>query len=163
MLCPVCTHSETRVLDSRDVDDGLAIRRRRECIKCDFRFSTMEGIEILNLRVLKTDGTEEAYDKEKLLNGLKKAFEKRPITSDRFRAIVNRIERDIQLRAKQDRIHSDAIGQIVVKHLKRADKVAYIRFASVYYAYQNIEEFRLALRDLKPRTKKTTHKKALTK
>ncbi|OGY83695.1 MAG: transcriptional regulator NrdR [Candidatus Kerfeldbacteria bacterium RIFCSPHIGHO2_12_FULL_48_17] len=167
MLCPLCNHQETRVLDSRDVDDGLAIRRRRECTSCNFRFSTMEGVEILNLRVVKSDGTDESYQKEKLIGGLKKAFEKRPIDGDRFRSVANRIERDIQLKSKHDRIASEEIGRIVVKHLKRVDKIAYLRFASVYYAYQDLEEFRLALLDLKPRAKKPVQhnnkKKALTK
>lgn len=153
MQCPICNHSETHVLDSRDVDEGISVRRRRECEKCHFRFSTMEEMEILNLRVVKNDGTDEAYDKEKLSSGLKKALEKRPITSEKFKLIINRIERDIQLKASDEKITSGAIGQIVVKHLKRCDKVAYVRFISVYQNYNTLKQFQDVLRELKPKTK----------
>lgn len=158
MRCPVCAHYDTKVLDSRDVDEALMIRRRRECIKCAFRFSTMEEMEILNLKVRKNDGTEQGYDKEKLLAGLKKALEKRPVTAERFRSAVNRIERDIQLRAKDDTIESRLIGEIVVKHLKRLDKVAYIRFASVYHNFSTVNEFQNVIRTLKPKIKVKNNK-----
>lgn len=153
MKCPICLHGDTHVLDSRDVDEGLAIRRRRECEQCSFRFSTIESIEILNLRVVKNDGKEEAYDKEKLEKGLHKALEKRNVTKERFRSLLTSIERDIQLKAKQDRISSDDIGAIVVKHLRRVDKVAYIRFASVYYDFQDVGAFHDALLKLQSKTR----------
>ncbi len=128
-------------MDSRAIDEGMAIRRRRECDKCLFRFSTYEEVEILNLTVKKRNGREEVYDREKLVAGLKKSVEKRPVTLDRFKRLVNAIERDIQLGAKNDRISSEKIGEFVMRHLKRLDKVAYIRFASVCQSFKNIEMF----------------------
>ncbi|MEK7097271.1 MAG: transcriptional regulator NrdR, partial [Patescibacteria group bacterium] len=131
MRCPVCNHNDTKVVDSRVASDGLSIRRRRECLKCNFRFSTYEEIEILDLTVIKRDGKKEAYSKEKIVKGLKKALEKRPITEDNFKKLVNAIERDIQIIGKNE-ITSNQVGQIIMKHLKKIDQVAYIRFASVY-------------------------------
>lgn len=123
------------------VDDGGAIRRRRECEKCAFRFSTYEQVEILNLTVTKRDSSEEPYDREKIAIGLKKALEKRNMDHDRFKRMLNAIERDIQLNAKTDRIASARIGELVMKHLRRADKVAFIRFASVYQSFDDVERF----------------------
>lgn len=123
------------------VDDGGAIRRRRECEKCAFRFSTYEQVEILNLTVAKRDGSEEPYDREKIAIGLKRALEKRNMDHDRFKRMLNAIERDIQLNAKADHIVSARIGELVMKHLRRADKVAFIRFASVYQSFDDIERF----------------------
>jgi len=110
--------------------DGSSIRRRRECLKCGFRFSTYEEIEILDLTVIKRDGSKEVYDKDKLVRGLKKALEKRPITEEKFKQLVNSVERDIQALRKNE-ITSNQIGQIVMKYLRKVDQVAYIRFASV--------------------------------
>lgn len=145
MKCPICLQGDTHVLDSRDVDEGLAIRRRRECEQCSFRFSTIESVEILNLRVVKNDGSEEAYDREKIEKGLHKALEKRSVSKERFRAVITGIERDIQMKAKQDKISSGDIGAIVVKHLRKIDKVAYLRFASVYYDFQDLNAFQEAV------------------
>ncbi|OGY79291.1 MAG: transcriptional regulator NrdR [Candidatus Kerfeldbacteria bacterium RIFCSPHIGHO2_02_FULL_42_14] len=153
MRCPSCLKTDTRVLESREANEGLTIRRRRECMKCSFRFSTMEEMEILNLRVIKNDNREEAYQKEKISAGLKKALEKRPISSERFNALLARIERDIQLKSTQDKITSHEIGAIIVKHLRRTDKVAYIRFVSVYNDFQDIEAFQEALKLLKTKQK----------
>lgn len=127
------------------VDDGGAIRRRRECEKCAFRFSTYEQVEILNLTVVKRDDALEPYDREKISIGLKKALEKRDMDHDRFKRMLNAIERDIQLNAKSDRIASERIGELVMKHLRRADKVAFIRFASVYQSFDDIERFQEVL------------------
>ncbi|MBI3119982.1 MAG: transcriptional repressor NrdR [Candidatus Kerfeldbacteria bacterium] len=148
MRCPACSNVETKVVDSRSFEEGIAIRRRRECEKCGFRFSTSEEMEILHLWVVKSDLREEPYDREKLTAGMHKAFEKRPITNERFRRIVNSIEQDIQAEAKADKIRSSRIGEIVMKHLRRADKVAYVRFASVYESYENVENFEEALQKL---------------
>lgn len=153
MRCPSCLKTDTRVLESREGSDGLVIRRRRECISCTFRFSTLEEMEILNLRVIKNDGAEEAYQKEKINTGLKKALEKRPITRERFNALVNRIERDVQLKSKHDKINSREIGDIVIKHLRRTDKIAYIRFVSVYNDYQDLNAFEAVLKLLKNKQK----------
>lgn len=147
MRCPACHFEDTRVNDSRLVNEGMAIRRRRECAKCDFRFSTYEEVEILNLTVIKRDGRHEPYSKEKLERGLHKAFEKRPITHDDFKRLVNKIERDIQLAGKEE-IKSSEIGEIIMRNLKRKDQVAYIRFASVYRSFKDVQSFQQELKKL---------------
>lgn len=134
-------------MDSRVTDEGLAIRRRRECDKCGYRFSTVEEVEILNLTVLKRDGTREPYDRDKVETGVHKALEKRPITADTIKKLIGQIERDIQLRGRME-ITSQQIGEIVMKRLQRIDQVAYIRFASVYRQFQDIESFKRELNRL---------------
>jgi transcriptional repressor NrdR len=129
------------------MNEGLAIRRRRECLKCGFRFSTVEEVEILNLSVVKRDGRREPYSRSKLESGLRKAFEKRPITSEAFSRLVHAIERDIQV-AGPSEMTSSAIGDLVMKHLKRADDVAYIRFASVYHSFTDAASFSQELSNL---------------
>lgn len=141
MKCPVCHYPDTKVVDSRASSDGLSVRRRRECLKCEFRFSTNEEMEILDLVIVKRDGSRESYSREKLVKGLKKALEKRPITEDSFKKLVHSIERDLQV-LKKNEITSLQVGQIVMKHLKRVDQVAYIRFASVYESFKDAQEFR---------------------
>ncbi len=147
MKCPICYYQDTKVVDSRVASDGLSIRRRRECLKCGFRFSTYEEIIILDLSIVKRDGRKEAYSREKLVRGLKKALEKRPITEDKFKKLVNGIERDLQV-LKKSEVTSDQIGQIVMKQLKKADQVAYIRFASVYQSFKDVQTFRRELNKL---------------
>lgn len=147
MKCPACHHTDTKVTDSRLINDGMAIRRRRECLECGFRFSTYEEVEILNLTVIKRDGRTEPYNKEKLELGLRKALEKRPITHDEFKRLVNHIERDIQLDQKGE-IKSSRVGEIIMKHLKRVDAVAYIRFASVYRSFKDAQTFQRELKKL---------------
>jgi len=140
MKCPACHHTDTKVLDSRVINEGFSIRRRRECPKCSFRFSTYEELEILDLAVIKRDGSRQSYQREKLIKGLKKALEKRPITDENFKKLVSGIERDIQ-KLRKSELTANQIGQIVMKHLKKIDKVAYIRFASVYQSFENVQEF----------------------
>ncbi len=156
MKCPSCHHLETKVLDSRLVSDGLAIRRRRECLKCGFRFSTYEEVEILNLTVIKRDGRRVPYDQEKLVTGIRKALEKRPITSDEFKKLINSIERDIQSKSASGEIKTETIGEIVMRWLKKVDKVAYIRFASVYRSFKDVKTFQ---RELNKLLKKSHSKK----
>lgn len=147
MKCPVCYYQDTKVIDSRVASDGLSIRRRRECLKCGFRFSTYEEVEILDLSIVKRDGRKEAYSREKLIKGLRKALEKRPITDDNFKKLVNSIERDLQAMRKSE-ITSSQVGQVLMKHLKRVDQVAYIRFASVYESFKDAQTFRRELNKL---------------
>src|SRR3989344_6001154 len=137
MHCPYCNYFDTKVTDSRVAADGLSIRRRRECTKCGFRFSTVEQGEILELTVIKRDGRREPYSKEKLAQGLKHSLEKRPYTAEQFTALVQKIERDIQRKRKTE-LTTREIGELVMKHLKRFDQVAYIRFASVYRSFQDV-------------------------
>ena len=153
MKCPVCHYAETKVVDSRVASDGSSIRRRRECLKCGFRFSTYEEIEILDLTIIKRDGSKQAYDKEKLIRGLKKALEKRPITEEKFKRLVNAVERDIQA-LRQNEITSPQLGQIVMKELKKTDQVAYIRFASVYQSFKDVQTFQRELNKLLGKNKK---------
>lgn len=153
MKCPVCYHHDTKVVDSRVANDGLSIRRRRECLKCAFRFSTYEEIEILDLTIVKRDGRKEMYNREKLVKGLKRSLEKRPVTDDKFKKLVNLIESDLQAMRKNE-ITSDNIGQIIMKHLKKVDEIAYIRFASVYQSFKDVQTFQRELNKLL-KTKKT--------
>lgn len=153
MKCPICYFPDTKVVDSRAATDGLSIRRRRECLKCGFRFSTYEEIEILELMVVKRNGAKESYDREKMVKGLKKSLEKRPITDDKFKILVHSIERDIQ-RLKKNEVTSSQIGQIIMKHLKKADQIAYIRFASVYESFKDAQEFRKEINKLLKNKKK---------
>lgn len=147
MRCAACNHKDTRVVDSRLSQGGLSIRRRRECLKCRFRFSTLEEVEILDLTVVKRDGSREFYMREKLESGLRKALEKRPFTAESFKDLVNGIERDLQ-RRKKNEVTSEIIGEIVMNRLKSFDKIAYIRFASVYRAFEDVKTFREALEHL---------------
>lgn len=147
MKCPICYFEDTKVVDSRVAIDGLSIRRRRECLKCGFRFSTYEEIELLDLMVVKRDGRRESYSREKLAGGLKKAFEKRPITEDGFKKLVHAVERDLQ-KLRQAEVTSRQVGQIAMRHLKKADQVAYIRYASVYESFKDAAEFQKELNKL---------------
>lgn len=140
MFCPVCSHEDTKVVDSRLTGEGSAIRRRRECEDCGYRFSTNEEVELLDLTVVKRNGKREAYSRDKMEHGLKKALEKRPVTDASFRTLVHEIERDIQ-RKKANELTSADIGEIVMNRMKSFDKVAYIRFASVYRQFEDVESF----------------------
>jgi transcriptional repressor NrdR len=125
----------------------MSIRRRRECLKCRFRFSTVEEVEILDLTVVKRDGRREAYMREKLEAGLRKSLQKRPITAEKFKDLVTLIERDLQKRRKNE-VTSQMIGEIVMNRLQAVDKIAYIRFASVYRAFEDVKTFQEALESL---------------
>jgi transcriptional repressor NrdR len=140
MICPICYFQDTKVIDSRVASDGLSIRRRRECEKCGFRFSTLEEIEILDLSVIKRNGETEEYSRDKLAAGLRRAFEKRPISDDDFKKMIHNIERDIQ-KLRKNEVKSSEIGESVMNHLKEADLIAYIRFASVYNSFDNVNDF----------------------
>lgn len=145
MRCPVCNHKETGVVDSRPSGDGLVIRRRRECEKCKYRFSTAEEIELLDIMVVKNDGRREGYMREKVERGLKQALSKRPYSAESFHQLVHQVERDIQ-KKKQREITSQDVGEILMRRLKNFDKVAYIRFASVYRDFKDVKTFERELR-----------------
>ncbi|KPJ85802.1 hypothetical protein AMJ57_01675 [Parcubacteria bacterium SG8_24] len=140
MKCPVCNNEETKVIDSRASFAGYGVRRRRECLGCGFRFTTSEAAELLDLTLIKSDGRREPYVREKLEAGLRKALEKRPVDVDTFRNLIGSIERDIQ-RLRQSELSTREIGEVVMTHLKDFDSVAYIRFASVYRAFQDVRTF----------------------
>lgn len=155
MYCPLCSSKETKVVDSRLSPEDLSIRRRRECERCRYRFSTVEEIELLDIIVVKNDGRRETYSREKLESGIRHSLTKRPYTQERFRQLIQLIERDIQ-KKKQREITSRDIGEIVMKHLKRFDTVAYIRFASIYRAFQDAKTFETAVRSLEENRHKST-------
>ncbi len=147
MICPFCGHVDTKVVDSRDTNDGKAIRRRRECEKCQARFSTYEEMEIMKLTVVKRDGTRQEYDKRKIIAGFHKALEKRPLSEDRILKAVGDIEYEIQSRENNE-IKSKEIGKLVLKKLRDLDQVAYLRFASVYKSFKNMESFKKEMESL---------------
>ncbi len=157
MKCPICLYKDTKVVDSRVASDGFSIRRRRECLKCGFRFSTYEEIEILDLIIVKQDGRREVYDRDKMVKGIKRSLEKRPITEARFKKLINSIERDLQ-KLRKGEVTSKQVGQTIMKHLKKVDQVAYIRFASVYQSFKDLQTFQKELGKL-IKTKKRKSKK----
>jgi transcriptional repressor NrdR len=148
MKCPYCLNTKTRVLDKRDIVELDVIRRRRECQKCRKRFTTYERIELVGFSVVKKDGRRERFDRDKLVSGLLKACEKRPIPREDVERIVNEIEAELK-NFEEKEVESSAIGQIVMQRLKDLDRVAYIRFASVYRDFQDIQSFEKELRELK--------------
>jgi transcriptional repressor NrdR len=155
MQCPVCAFEHTKVIDTRAIDSGMHIRRRRECEKpgCAFRFSTLEEIELLDTVIVKRDGARQVYSKEKLVSGLRKALEKRNHSEKAFRRLILDIERDIQKHRSRE-LTSAGLGDIVIDHLRQFDKVAYIRFASVYYSFEDLETFEAELEKLSRKRKK---------
>lgn len=152
MLCPACKN-ETKVVDSRVAQDGFTVRRRRECEKCDERFSTVEEMELLDITVVKRDGTREAYDREKMEQGIKLSLRKRPFTNESFRTLISHIERDIQKGRKRE-IKSDDVGEVVMRHLKLFDKIGYIRFASIYRSFTDVSGFAREVQSLEKKKKK---------
>jgi len=147
MRCPYCSHSETDVVDSRDTDD-LRIRRRRECAKCKRRFTTYEEVDKEDIFVIKKDGRREKFDRHKLMSGLERSCEKRPVSREQIEEMANWVEGKLRKSGKKE-IATDAIGELVMERLRKVDDVAYIRFASVYRSFTDIDSFEDALRKLK--------------
>ena len=140
MHCPFCQHEDTRVIDSREAEDGATIRRRRECEACGERFNTFETVEIKLPAIVKSDGRREAFDENKLRTGVERSLQKRPVASDAVDHVVREIVR--QLRSLSDReVASRRIGEWVMTELKRIDQVAYVRFASVYRRFEDVQAF----------------------
>ncbi|MFH1890681.1 MAG: transcriptional regulator NrdR [Candidatus Kuenenbacteria bacterium] len=148
MKCPVCNFKDTKVIDSRMSSGGICVRRRRKCSKCGFKFSTYEEMQILDLVVVKRDGRREAYSREKMEKGIFKALEKRSYTKDKFKLLLNKIEKDIQKKAKRNEITSKEIGEIIMRHMSKFDKIAYIRFASVYRQFEDVRSFQKELKKI---------------
>ncbi|KGR73669.1 transcriptional regulator NrdR [Ureibacillus manganicus] len=147
MRCPACQFNGTRVVDSRPVDDNKEIRRRRECESCSYRFTTFERIEETPLIVVKKDGSREEFSREKILRGLIRACEKRPVPLQRLEEIVIEIEKSLR-RIGNSEVHSDAVGEMVMDHLAKVDEVAYVRFASVYRQFKDINVFIQELKEI---------------
>jgi len=140
MKCPYCDHSETKVLDSRDAEDLELTRRRRECEKCGKRFTTYERVEMLDLFVIKKDGHKEKFSRDKLLSGIRKACVKLPVTEEQLEELVDAVERDLRRRASTE-IPSSKLGELVLRRLKKVNEIAYIRFASVYRSFDDLDTF----------------------
>ncbi|NLW11178.1 MAG: transcriptional repressor NrdR [Clostridiaceae bacterium] len=147
MRCPFCGHDEDKVIDSRPADEGAAIRRRRECISCSKRFTTYEKIENLPLLVVKKDGTRQPYDRDKLISGLLKSCEKRPVSTSQIEKLADSVELQIQNSLRRE-ISSREIGEMVMELLKDIDEVAYVRFASVYRQFKDVNSFLQELNDM---------------
>lgn len=140
MRCPFCGYEESKVIDSRSTDEGEAIRRRRECIKCEKRFTSYEKIETIPISVIKKDKSREVFDREKILSGLMKACEKRPISLEQMENLVDEIENFIY-NSFQKEITTEKIGEMIMERLRKIDEVAYVRFASVYRQFKDINTF----------------------
>ena len=147
MKCPFCGSNELKVIDKREADEECN-RRRRECLKCNKRFTTYERVEMVEIYVIKKDGRRELFNRDKILKGLVKACEKRPISKERIEATVNDIEAEI-LNQEKTEIKSTQVGDLIMKHLKELDEIAYIRFASVYRQFKDLDEFEKELKGLK--------------
>ncbi len=147
MKCPSCGHLEDKVIDSRSAKEGQAIRRRRECLGCHKRFTTYEKVETTPLLVIKKDGRREQWSREKILNGLLRACEKRPIPAEKLYGIVDRLEAELMQKG-QDEVQSGEIGERVMEELHKLDEVAYVRFASVYRHFKDLNQFLEELRSL---------------
>lgn len=150
MRCPFCHHTDDRVVDSRSVREGRAVRRRRECLRCERRFTTYEYIEERPLQVLKRDGEREPYDRRKLVTSLQIATAKRPVSPTGIDGVVEEIERELD-RRESGEVESREIGEMVMERLKTRDHIAYVRFASVYRDFQDPEEFYQEFRELADR------------
>jgi len=147
MKCPYCGYKDDKVVDSRATSEESAIRRRRECLKCGKRFTTYEYIEEVSLMVIKKDGRREPFDRKKVLSGIIKACEKRPVSMDKMEDIVIQIERAIQKKSDRE-VLASRVGELVMERLKVLDDVAYVRFASVYRQFKDVGQFMVELKDI---------------
>lgn len=147
MKCPYCGYSESKVIDSRPADENSSIRRRRECLSCGKRFTTYETVESLPMVVVKKDGSRQSFDRNKVMNGLIRACEKRPVSFSTMEEIVNEIEQTLQNEMERE-VSSAEIGELVMERLKKVDEVSYVRFASVYRQFKDINTFMRELNKL---------------
>jgi transcriptional repressor NrdR len=153
MKCPFCGYREDKVVDSRATAEESAVRRRRECLKCGKRFTTYEYIEEVSLLVIKKDGRREAFDRKKILAGIIRACEKRPVSVEKMENVVVQVEHAIQKKSDRE-VLSSRIGELVMERLKLIDDVAYVRFASVYRQFKDVGQFMVELRDILGKDKK---------
>ncbi len=147
MKCPFCTNIEDKVVDSREAKDGIVIRRRRECLGCHRRFTSYERIDEIPFMVIKKDGRREPFDRNKVLAGLRRATEKRPVSPPALEAVADEVESKLQEAADRE-ISTDTIGEVVIRRLRDLDKVAYVRFASVYRQFEDVDQFMKELKGL---------------
>lgn len=147
MICPFCGHKQDRVIDSRESKEGDVIRRRRECLKCTRRFTTYERSDEIPFMVVKRDGRREKFDRQKILEGLLKACEKRPIPMPKLAEVVNEVESKLADNPERE-MPTTEVGELLMQRLRTLDKIAYVRFASVYRDFQDVEAFLVELKDL---------------
>ena len=147
MKCPFCSSDEDKVIDSRSSNEGKSVRRRRECLKCDKRFTTYEYVEEIPLMVIKKDGRREAFDRNKIIGGIMKACEKRPISMEKIEGVVDRVEKELQ-KSFDKEVKAQVVGELVMDLMHKVDEVAYVRFASVYRQFKDINQFMKELKDL---------------
>jgi len=147
MRCPYCSHAETQVVETRESDEGDVVRRRRRCLDCDKRFTTYERAEIAMPAVVKKDGSRTEFDREKIRASMLLALRKRPVSTEQVDAALARIEEKL-LTGGHREVTSSRLGELVMRELKRIDKVAYVRFASVYRSFEDVDEFRQLIRDI---------------
>jgi len=162
MKCPFCGYKEDKVVDSRATAEESAVRRRRECLQCGKRFTTYEYIEDVSLMVIKKDGRREPFDRKKVLAGVMRACEKRPISMEKMEDVITQVERSMQKRSERE-VSSSRIGELVMERLKVMDDVAYVRFASVYRQFKDVGQFMEELKDIlgkekRPKNQKARHK-----
>ena len=147
MKCPFCLHEDDKVIDSRSSNEGKSVRRRRECLKCKKRFTTYEYIEEVPLMVIKKDGRREGFDRNKIISGILKACEKRPVSVEKVEALVDRVEKELQ-KSFDKEVKAQVVGELVMDSLHKLDEIAYVRFASVYRQFKDINQFMKELKDL---------------
>ena len=147
MKCPHCSHLKDRVLDSRSANESRSVRRRRECLKCRKRFTTYESVEEIPIMVVKRDGRREAFDRNKIVSGILKSCEKRPVSVQQVEELVDRLERELHKKYERE-VTVQTIGELVMDYLHKLDEVAYVRFASVYRSFKDINQFMGELKDL---------------
>ncbi len=147
MKCPFCSFDEDKVIDSRSSNEGKSVRRRRECISCKKRFTTYEYVEEVPLMVIKKDGRREPFDRNKVLSGILKACEKRPVSMEKVEATVDKVEKDLQKTFDKE-VKAQSVGELVMEHLHKLDEVAYVRFASVYRQFKDINQFMKELKEI---------------
>jgi transcriptional repressor NrdR len=155
MKCPYCRADNDRVIDSRASEDNFAIRRRRECLACKRRYTTYERIEETGLKVIKKDGTRTPFERDKIKRGLEKACWKRPISVEQIEAVVSAVEADVFMRFDAE-VESEYLGELLMKHLRQLDQVAYVRFASVYRKFQDVRDF---VEELEPMLEESRRRK----
>jgi transcriptional repressor NrdR len=155
MKCPFCPHADTQVIDSRASDEGAVIRRRRRCLQCDKRFTTYERVELAMPALIKRGGIRAEYDRDKLRASMLLALRKRPVPREAVDEAISRIEEKL-LSSAQREVKSEKIGELVMRELKRLDKVAYIRFASVYRSFEDVDEFAEVVREVRPVRRRRT-------
>lgn len=156
MFCPFCGTEDTRVIDSRLVEEGRGVRRRRECVHCAERFTTYEAAELVLPRVIKKDSSRESFSEEKLRCGMRKALEKRPVASEQIESALQHIKHNLRSSGERE-VTSQTIGEMMMTELKQLDHIAYVRFASVYRSFQDINDFRKEIKKLEIKEAKEKH------